>query len=193
MKSYLLIFVLLLGGCASTDYALYAKTQGDVEIAKHNADAEKYKSMSAIAATGTDAAKVAAVMAMAMGNTNASQQTRIQAPSEGMALKWAQVLVPGLTQVAGMRYNYLGQLAQSDNAARVAESTNSTFLGIAGHIQTQAPSIVNNTTSMVDSHDSLLSGYGTLGSGAYTTTDDHAVEAPVTPIITPVVVSGLLP
>ena len=147
MKTLALIFVLALAGCATTDYAQYSKAQTDIATARHNADAEKYKAFAAIAQQGDATAKIAAVMAMAMGQGSVSQNS-LQAPQANEALLWAQVLVPGLTQVMGMRYNYLSTVTQSNNAAATAQSTNSTFSNIAGLIQA-APTIITTT----DRHD----------------------------------------
>ena len=83
-------------------------------------------------------------------------------------------------------------LANADNSARIAESTNTTMLGIAGKIQAPATPQANistvTTTTSTDNHASTvdnhaisttsstanpttttLSGTGTLGSGAYST------------------------
>ena len=144
---------LALTGCASNDYALYAKGQAESDTARHNADAAKYKAMADIAATGTDSAKVAAVMALALGaQGSAGQASRLQAPQASSALQWAQVLVPGLTQIAGIAANMQVATTQSNNAARVAESTNASFVGIASQIQA-APTITTTTTTTTDRHD----------------------------------------
>ena len=165
---------LLITGCATGDYAQYSKAQTDIAVARHAADAAKYRAMSDIAASGDSAAKVAAVMAMAMGGSGA--QTTIQAPQVSEALQWASILVPGLTQISGMRYNYLSQQALSNNATALGISNNSTFAGLAGKIQ--APGSVTTNT---------LSGTGTLGSGAYSTQDRHDVISAAPVVITPIV------
>lgn len=170
-KFIVLSLALLMAGCASPDYQAYAKAQAAADTAKHQADTAKYKAMSDIAATGDATAKVAAVMAMAMGQANATANSALQAPRASEALQWASILVPGLTQVAGMRYNYLSQQTQSNNATALGISTNATFTGIAGKIQ--APGAISTTTTN-DNHTQTLSGTGTLGSGAYTTADSHA-------------------
>ena len=177
MKTILtfLLVALALTGCSTNDYAQYSKAQTDIATARHAADAAKYKAMSDIAASGDSGAKIAAVMAMAMGGGGGAQNT-IQAPQASQALQWASILVPGLTQVAGMRYNYLSQQTQSNNATALGISTNSTFAGIAGKIQ--APGAITTTT---------LSGTGNLGSGTYSTTDRHDVTSPAPVVITPVV------
>lgn len=164
-----------LSGCATNDYATYAAAQSAVDIARHQADAAKYKAMADIAAAGDPSARVAAVMALALGHSaSAAPAQAMAAPQASTALQWAQVLVPGLAQIAGISANMRVGLAQSDNAARVAISTNDAFTGIASKIQAPAASITTTTT---DSHN----------------TDNHTVTpAPVVtvPVISaPVVVS----
>jgi len=132
----LIFAALALTGCANTEYSQYAKSAEASSVARS-------KALSDIAASGDSSAKVAAVMALAMGAGNA----QLQAPAPNSVLQWAQVLVPGLTQVMGMRYQYLSTVTQSNNAAATAQSTNSTFSGIAGLIQA-APTITNT-----DRHD----------------------------------------
>ena len=171
----LFLSALVLTGCASNDYAQYSKAQTDIATARHAADAAKYRAMSDIAASGDSAAKVAAVMAMAMGQGSGAQAT-LQAPQASEALQWASLIVPGLTQIAGMRYNHLSQQTASNNAVALGISTNSTFSGLAGKIQ--APGSVTTNT---------LSGTGTLGSGAYSTQDRHDVTSAAPVVITPVV------
>lgn len=179
-----ILMVVSLVGCASPEYERYAKAQTDIAVARHTAEAEKYKAMSEIAKSGDSAAKVAAVMAMAMG-TGGSSQTVVQAPQASQALQWASILVPGLTQVAGMRYNYLGQKAASDNATALGVSTNSTFAAIAGKIQAPGAITTNNTNTATNisktntntdntsntatNTETILSGTGTIGGGAYST------------------------
>lgn len=165
----------LLTGCATGEYAQYSKAQTDIAVARHAADAAKYKAMSDIAASGDSSAKVAAVMALALG-AGAQQTTQIAAPQPNQALQWASILVPGLTQVAGMRYNYLSQQTQSNNSTTLGLSTNNAFVGLAGKIQ--APGTITTNT---------LSGIGNLGSGTYGTTDRNDVTTPAPVVVTPVV------
>jgi len=114
-------------------------------------------------------------MAMALGSNSGVQNT-IQAPQRSDALQWASILVPGLTQVAGMRYNYLSTVTQSNNSTALGVSTNATFANIAGKIQA-APTITTTT----------LSGTGNLGSGTYSATDRHDITTPTPVVITPVI------
>ncbi len=164
MKIILVLTALALAGCASPDYAQYAKSAEASSVARS-------KALSDIAASGDSSAKVAAVMALALGVGNST----LTAPQPNAALQWASILVPGLTQVAGMRYSFMSQQVQSNNATALGISTNSTFAGIAGKIQ--APGA---TTT--------LSGAGNLGSGTYSTADRHDVTTPAQVVITPVTV-----
>ncbi len=178
MKTYLSTVILsitcsallVLGGCATGDYAIYADSQSKIESARHAADAEKYKALAGIAATGSDSARVAAVMALAMGNQQAAAQPQIRAPeSSNTALQWASILVPGAVQAFGINANMHTAMRQSDNATAVGVSTNGVFGSIAGLIQ--APGAVTN----VDRHDTI--------------TPAPVVITPVVPapVITPVV------
>lgn len=175
MKTLLIASVLttsLLMGCANTEYLAYSKAQTEIEVSKNLALSAKYKAMEAIAASGDATAKVAAVMALSMGSQGGSSQgASIAAPAPNQALQWASVIVPGVTQVLGMRYNYLSTVQQSNNSAAVAQSTNASFVGIAGKIQ------ATNTSN------TILSGTGSLGTGTYTTTDNTSTPTVVNPLV----------
>jgi len=182
----LLLVALALTGCASTEYAQYAKSAEAASVARSSALTE-------IAKSGDSSAKVAAVMALALGAGN----TQLQAPAPNAALQWASILVPGLTQIAGIAANVKLGTVQSNNATATAISTTSAFVGIAGMVQAPAApqaNISTVTTTSTDSHavdshavsnaNQTLSGTGTLGSGAYSDSNDTTTPAPV---ITPVV------
>ena len=204
----ILIAALLASGCATTDYEAYAKSASDASVARSQA-------LERIAQSGDSSAKVAAVMALALG----AGEVKLQAPAPNSALQWASILVPGIVQIYGITENSRVATTQSNNAASVANSTNAAFVGIAGKIQAAAANISTVTTT-TDRNDvtttsyanptttttlsgtgtlgsgaysttanptsTVLSGTGTLGSGAYSTTDTHAVTNS-TPVITPVV------
>lgn len=172
---------LSLTACASPDYEQYSKAQVNIATAKHQAEAAKYKALSDIASSADNTAKIAAVMALALGSQGSNTPSTLQAPQASQALQWASILVPGLTQVAGMRYNFLSQQTQSNNATALGMSTNNTFVGLAGKIQ--APGSTSTYTSTT-----TLSGTGNLGSGTYSTTDrnDSTSSAPI--VVTPVTV-----
>lgn len=183
MKKLLLLCVFLTG-CASGQYDKYADSQLKLneakytaEIAKHSADQARYLAISEIAKTGTEASKVAAVMGLAMGQMtnqkNESENTVIQAPRPSELLQWAQIIAPAAVQTFGILANKQMAINQSNNAAAVAQSTNSAFVGIAGKIQSPAANVTTTTTTTsTDDHTQLISGSGTIGSGAYTTTSN---------------------
>ncbi len=165
MKKKLLLAALIvpmaLMGCATDEYKFYAESQvriaevnakqrSDEAIANANRDEAMFKAMAATA-TGPGAdptTKVAALMGMAMlsrGQNNASSAPvvaqQISAPAPNQALAWASILVPGVTQLAGIAANMRVATVQSDNSTKVALSTNGTFaemgrntvdLGVAG-------------------------------------------------------------
>lgn len=182
MKKLLIVAVIssfLLMGCANTEYLAYSRAQTEIEVSKNLALSAKYKAMEAIAASGDSTAKVAAVMALSMGNQGVSSQgAPIAAPAPNQALQWASVLVPGVTQVLGMRYNYLSTVQQSNNSAAVAQSTNEAFIGISGKIQAQ-------NTSTATTTNTILSGTGSLGTGTYgvSSTDNTSVPTVVNPLV----------
>jgi hypothetical protein len=165
--SAICIAIIALSGCANVEYKQYLDTQAKIEttaaagrsaeaVARHNADAAKYKAMADIAASGTEAAKVAAVMAIALGGQAGNSQaapatTQLQAPPTNQALQWASVLVPSLTNIAGIAANMRVATVQSNNARDVAVSTNSTFAGMGTNIQTTATSLGNNTQAVAAS------------------------------------------
>jgi hypothetical protein len=168
--------IAILSGCASGEYKMYVESVTKVEMSKSLAEAAKYKAMSDIAASGSESAKMAAVMALALGGNNnngGGQQTQLKPPTDigQTALQWAGLFVPMLTQAYGIHANTQLGMANSNNSARISESTNAAFLGIAGKIQ--APVTVlpqaNVTTTSTDSHNTAttLSGSGVIGSGTY--------------------------
>lgn len=187
MKKLLSVIVLslVISGCANTEYLAYSKAQTEIEVSKNLALSAKYKAMENIAQSGDATAKVAAVMALSMqGQWGGNPSASIAAPAPNQALQWASVLVPGVTQVLGTRYQYLSTVQQSNNSAAVAQSTNASFVGIAGKIQA-----TNTNTS-----NTILSGTGSLGTGTYTTTDNTSVPTVVNPlVVNPLVVTQPVP
>jgi hypothetical protein len=171
MKTLIVSLGLILGlsGCATEQYAQYAKSYEASAVAQANA-------LRAIAESGSDTAKVAAVMALVAGQNSRT----LQAP-QNEALQWASILIPSLTQAYGIAKSADVAMNSSNNAALVANGTNAAFISMAGKIQAPA---ANVTTT--------LSGTGNLGSGTYSTLDNHTVTpAPVVvapSVIPPVVV-----
>ena len=162
-------------------------------------------------------------MALALGQGSAQAGvTRIQAPKSDadIALQWAGILVPGLVNATGIVMGAKVATTSSNNAAAVSMSTNSAFVGMAGKIQApgapQANIYTTTTTTSTDRHDSIvttdshdtatvLSGTGTIGSGAYgyrdsndtssvsTITPAPVVIAPVVPIVPVIVANPIAP
>lgn len=210
--SILLISLLALTGCANVEYTQYLAAQtrlsADAQVAKsteavakYNADAAKYRAMADIAASGTESAKVAAVMAIALGTQQgngsaAATPTQLQLPGASPALQWASILVPSLTNIAGIAANMRVATVQSNNSRDVAVSTNSTFAGMGTSIQTTATSLGNNTQAIAASgsagivsvasmiqaptpnvtNTNTISGDAVIGAGTLTKTDSHAVD-----------------
>ena len=169
MKRLALCLIPILASCATADYEAYAKAQSDIGTANAAANKARFDALSQVAQTGTDTAKVAAVMALALGGqTQASGVQQVQAPQASQALQWASVLVPGLTTLASINANMRVGLANADNSARIAESTNAAFLGIAGKIQ--APVTVVPVVAAPVTPQANVSTVTTT-----TTSDNHAV------------------
>lgn len=198
MKYFLIpILAIALTGCASTDYKLYAEATSDIEVAKHNAEAEKYKAIAAIGSSGTEAAKVAAIMSLTMGgNQNQQQGINLRAPETAgdTALRWASIVVPTLMQGYGIHATTQLGMRASDNGVLVSQSTNNAFVGMAGKIQApvtvlpQANVTTTTTTTSTDSHN-ISNSYNpttttptTTITGSYnpptTTTDSHNTVPP---------------
>ena len=138
MRYILLVFALLtLSACASGDYSQYAKAQENIEVAKANAQSTRYKALGEIAKDGDPTSKVAAVMALALGSSQGGGQgtTTLAAPERNQALQWASILVPGLTQIYGIRANADVAMRSSDNAATTSIATTNGFVGLASKIQ----------------------------------------------------------
>lgn len=166
------VAILAMTGCASTkEYQIYAEGQARIEAAKYAAEAARYNAMAKIAESGDTSAKVAAVIALAMGaasngQSNSAQLRAPEAPGDS-ALRWASILVPSLTQGYSIYANTKLGMAQSNNSARVAISTNETFYGLAGKIQ--APVVTTPQANVTSNTSYTLSGTGVLGSGSYST------------------------
>jgi hypothetical protein len=199
---FLLLIPFLLLGCANPEYIKYLDVQSKIEsdransvsaeaTAKHNADAEKYKAMAAIAAGGDQTAKVAAVMAIALGQASAPQtpqepRATLQAPPINQALQWASVLVPSLTNMVGMNYAFRTSEVQSNNAREVSVSTNGAFTSMGTNIKDTAASgftashgiavsgfnSIATVASLIQA-PTTITGDAVIGSGVLTKTDSH--------------------
>lgn len=174
-----LLATTLLSGCATGEYKMYADSQVAIQVSKANAEAERFKAMASIAQAGDTTTKVAAMMALQQGQGNQQSSTHIAAPKSAaeVAKDWLGMMLPAAVQGYGILANSRVAINASDNSARVAESTNGAFVGIAGKIQAPMASIDNHSvTTSTDSHNTTtdthaqtLSGAGTVGGGGYNT------------------------
>lgn len=154
---FLLGSAAILTGCATNDYALYAETQKAIAQARAVSEAARYNALAEIAKTGGDPAKVAAVLSIQMGGSPNSQPAQNVAPPKTFgdtALQWTSVLLPSLTQMYGIAKNTEVNIAQSNNSALVARSTNEAFVGIAGNIQAPQANVTTTTTNTDSSNRS---------------------------------------
>ena len=174
-----------------SEYTAYANAQALIAKSKADSDTARYAALSAIATTGTDSSRIAAVMALAMGGgSNNAPATQIQAPQASQALQWASVLIPGLTTLASINANMRVGLANADSSARIAESTNATFLGVASKIQAPvvaAPTVVtpvlpqaNVTTTTTNTTDNHAVSTVSTANPTTTTTSTTSTANPTT-------------
>jgi hypothetical protein len=145
---------LLLTGCATGDYAKYAAAQENIAKAR-------YQALQAAAQGGNETTKVAVAMAIALGG-NGTGGLGLVAPKDpnDVALGWAGILIPGLTQAYSIRENSriaitnsnnqttLG-LRQSDNATAAQAQNNNTMRDIATLITVPQPTIVTQPAPIV--------------------------------------------
>ncbi len=160
-----LVFILLSACATDANYALYVETTARIEasmnasrsaeaVAKQNSELVRYAALAEIAKTGDEVSKIAAVMALAFGNGSNSNTARpqervaLQSPPQDKALAWASLLIPTLTQVVGMSYNYRLGTVQSNNARNIAVSTNNAFTGMGNSIASTATAGLNSTQAV---------------------------------------------
>lgn len=138
LGSIVVAAALLLGGCA-TGYDKYLEQVQkvnqsivDAKKAAASADETRFMALAYTAKTATDAGtKQMAVMGIAMarssseGGGNAPQMI-VPQPPQNEALQWAQLIIPGGTNVAGAFFNYKLGAKQSDNntALGIVQSNN---------------------------------------------------------------------
>jgi hypothetical protein len=155
--------LILLTGCASTDYQKYTEMQTNIQVAKANAEALKYAAMASIAQTGDTTTKVAAMMSMQASNqSQATLQLAAPKSASDSIKEWLGLLLPVAVQGYGIKANQDIAVTQSNNSRDVAVSTNGTFATMSGNIQG------NSTTN--------IGGNGVIGAGTFsnplTTTAD---------------------
>ena len=140
--------LVLLSGCASNDYKLYAETQQSIAQAHAMAETARYAALAEIAKTADPGARVAAVMSINFGaqGSNSPRVTQVAAPRTfgDTALQWTSVLLPSLTNIYGITANRQVAITQSNNQAAVAQSTNATFATMNGNMATSNTAIANS-------------------------------------------------
>lgn len=147
-KTTVAVLAIALTGCASNaEYIAYSEARKAEEFTKM----ARYQALAEIGKSGDATAKVAAAMALATEGAGQGQRSSVQAPisTQEMLLRWAGVLVPGLTQAYAVNQNARVAITQSNNSAEVSKSTNQTMQGIAGLIQ--APGTTYNNSYNNDS------------------------------------------
>lgn len=186
MRIALLVVTLLLTGCASADYAKYADAQIAVATAKANAEAEKYKAMASIAASGGEVTKVAAMVALLTGNHTIEQQV-LSAPKSGWTelKEWAGILIPAAASAYGYHTSMLSSITASNNSRDVSISTNKAYVGMASQIQAPAANVSTvtptyTTTTTTSSNNPIANSNNPTTTN--TSSDSHANQN--NPVIT---------
>jgi hypothetical protein len=167
------VSILALTGCATDDYKRYSETQAAIASARSNAEVARYQALAEIARSGDSTAKVAAVMSLQMGAQGASQPQQIALPRTAgdVALQWASILLPSLTQVYGISANRQVAITQSNNQAAVAQSTNSTFATMNGNMATSNTSIAGaGFTAVTNVANNGIAQVGTTAAAGLTAT-----------------------
>jgi hypothetical protein len=140
--------LVLLSGCASNDYKLYAETQQSIAQANAMAETARYAALAEIAKTADPGARVAAVMSINFGSQggNGPRVQQVAPPKTfgDTALQWTGVLLPSLTNIYGINANRQVAITQSNNQAAVAKSTNDTFATMNGNMATSNTAIANS-------------------------------------------------
>ena len=184
----------LLTGCASENYRLYAETQKSIANANAMAEAARYQALSEIAKQGDTTAKVAAVISLNRGGNALPTQQQI-APPKSMAetaLQWTGVLLPSIVQGYSINANRQIAITQSNNATATAMSTNQTMQGIANAGFTAATTIGSRPTTSITVGRDYNSGDNSGNNGQLvngTVTNNTATPTIVTqppPIVVPI-------
>jgi hypothetical protein len=170
--------IALLSGCATGDeYRQYAEAQKSMANARAMSEAARYQALAEIAKSGDTAAKVAAVMTLQQGGPGQPQQNhQIGMPESwsDKALRWAQVIVPTATQTLTAVYTVKKQtdlaMAQSNNAAATAASTNNTFAGMSTNM-------ANSNTNIANAGFNAVTTVANSGLAATTTVANNGLTA----------------
>ena len=144
-------------GCATTsDYNLYAQTQQIVAQERAKTEIARANALKEIASFGDSASKVAAVMSLqfsAQAQPAPSQQITAPTSFGDTMLKWAGVLVPGLTQVYAIGKSTEVAITHSNNSVESQKSTNGMVVDL---VQGRVEPIVGNRTGSDGSTEDFL-------------------------------------
>lgn len=166
------VAVAILSGCASGDYAQYAKIKQDEAKWDAVAKVAAMDAIKEIAKTGDTTARTVASLQIgdSLKGTNvaqASQGGTVAPTTAGQeARAWAGILVPSIVQGYGIKANRDVSIIQSNNSRDIAVSTNDTFLGLGSLIKPNYTNSfnANGMTSSVSTPATNFSGNGvTLG------------------------------
>ena len=173
----------LLVSCASgpSSYQLYAETQAKIAQANAVAETARFNALAEIAKSGDNSAKVAAVLSIQMGQGFGGQPRPVQtmvAPEDAgdKLLRWAGVLIPGITQGLGVMAtihaaNSQKQIAvtQSNNALATAQSNNGIITNMSNNMTTLGTAGINGVVSATNNFNSALSAQSTQSNAALNT------------------------
>jgi hypothetical protein len=138
---------------------MYAQTQQLIASKQAEADIARSNALKEIAAQGDSAAKVAAVMSLQFGTVSQPRGNgQVAAPTSfgDTMLKWAGVLVPGLTQVYAIGKSTDVAITHSNNSVKSQQSNNEMVVDL---VQGRETPIIGNRTTDPDglqSEDFLL-------------------------------------
>ncbi len=152
-----------LAGCASSgEYEKYLAAQEKIAFARSASETARYNALAKIAESGDAVAKVAAVITInaTAGAQQPTQQLNAPVSNGQTALQWASILVPALTQTAGIVTNASvmklqsnnqtqSAIVQSNNNAQVHMNTNQTMRDIANLITVPEPVIVTQPAPVI--------------------------------------------
>ncbi len=164
----LTVAVMTVGCATNKDYQLYAETQQKIAHSQAMAETARYAALAEIAKTADPGARVAAVMSINFGSqSGTSPKVQQIAPPKTFgdtALQWTSVLLPSLTNIYGITANRQIAVTQSNNAAAVAQSTNSTFATMNSNMAKSNTDIA--TAGFTAVTDVAKTGIGQVGTTA---------------------------
>jgi hypothetical protein len=177
-----LMAIVLLIGCATgvdPNFALQLQAYQEVErgrnavlLAKAQAEAARYEAIARIGASADRETRTVAILGLALGNpggvpieTTRNEVPRVPESDADKAYKWAALFVGPASNVLFGYYGYQLGKTQSNNATQASIANTNAFaataaagfnsnVGIAGFIQSPAPSLT-------------IGGNGVIGSGSY--------------------------